>query len=638
MCPFSEKKEKNAPFCAKKKRRKSAKTKWRKRTRGRGKREGPLRGNKEKRRKPPPQMRITVLLLGLATCAAAAAAETPARKSNEEPFALPSFEGSFPFFSSYGESQERCPSVPIAVDATHLLRNRQTKQNNGNREKPNLPAPLASAVASAERLLDSLVSGKDNNIATGLTAGAMYAGELLWTAGLGRVNTSSAAPPPSFAQSVFRIGSVTKVFTAAMVYQLASSGALRSVDDALSAYNSGFSMRDPFSTTGSGDTGATFRQVLSQLGGMPREPPCDLKKIGGWSCNETTETMLGRLRDMSYILPRNTRPSYSNLGFSLAGNIAAESVASPPTTFSDYVFSRILQPLGLKLTAVELSQKIAAALVPGYRARGDVAPPYSNGWNSPAGQMFSTSADMLTFLDSVFASTYQPPYANTPNVTTQQANPAIGVRAAREMLAPLFANPGGQSFFGSPWQSYPMHNVTVHSKGGNVPGYSALAVVVPELRFSLAVHVNGPTNEELLLRPLMDLFLPALTESLAAVQPVLPVFPPGGSDNQLVGTFTSQVGTTFTVSAATVRGQSYLLLQWPGTGHIPLTWASATATETSTQIYLPAGALGSCMNSELAALGSQEVLFHTPNGAGSVATSVTMFGYFPGQVFARTSR
>lgn len=71
--------------------------------------------------------------------------------------------------------------------------------------------------------------------------------------------------------------------------------------------------------------GITFRQIASQLSGLPRECPCVLP------CNvnnsfyfsnffqETSETMFERIAEQYLIFPPYTRPSYSNLGFSILG-------------------------------------------------------------------------------------------------------------------------------------------------------------------------------------------------------------------------------------------------------------------------------------------------------------------------------
>jgi len=98
---------------------------------------------------------------------------------------------------------------------------------------------------------------------------------------------------PADGDTIFRIGSVTKVFTVIMLYQLYEKGIIESLDDQISDYNSNFTIQNPFP----GSPGITFREIAAQLSGMPREAPCIVP------CNETTDTMLERIAQMSLILP-----------------------------------------------------------------------------------------------------------------------------------------------------------------------------------------------------------------------------------------------------------------------------------------------------------------------------------------------
>merc|ERR1711871_1195093 len=91
--------------------------------------------------------------------------------------------------------------------------------------------------------------------------------------------------------------------------------------------------------------------------------------------------------------------------------------------------------------------------------------PYDLGWNEPCGGMWSSVADLAKFGSAILQSTLLPPY-----MTQQWLN--IG-----------YLNNDGKSAIGMPWESAinSTNGFTVHTKGGNVPGYAATLAVVPEL-------------------------------------------------------------------------------------------------------------------------------------------------------------
>jgi CubicO group peptidase (beta-lactamase class C family) len=148
----------------------------------------------------------------------------------------------------------------------------------------------------------------------------------------------------------------------------------------------------------------TFRQLLSQMSGLQREVPgC------GLVCpNLDTKQAVEAVATTSLLWPPNTRPSYSNLGFALLGNIVAETFYK--TDFATALTKRIINPLGLQNTGVAISsqyaqalrhlpdaRRVAAQIPVGYV--GAVAVPlFSLGWASPAGQMYSSTKCVLSLL------------------------------------------------------------------------------------------------------------------------------------------------------------------------------------------------------------------------------------------------
>jgi CubicO group peptidase (beta-lactamase class C family) len=112
------------------------------------------------------------------------------------------------------------------------------------------------------------------------------------SSGFGEAVVGSGQSPTL--DTIFEIGSISKVFVAIQTFQMLERGIIRSLYDPLSAYDARFSIRDPFSST---SVGPTLHQLLSQTSGLPREVPCD----NIMTCNSTMDQILGSLATMKLV-------------------------------------------------------------------------------------------------------------------------------------------------------------------------------------------------------------------------------------------------------------------------------------------------------------------------------------------------
>jgi CubicO group peptidase (beta-lactamase class C family) len=141
-------------------------------------------------------------------------------------------------------------------------------------------------------------------------------------AGAARYSSSGAAIPPDDDETIWRIGSVTKVI-AALALLLAVDRGEVSLDAPVSSVLPAFTLSDDI----------TFRSLASQLSGMAREHPLpcegDLSK-----CNFTNAEMLEEINKGPVRWAPNIRPAYSNLGFGLLGRVLISRVCvSIATTY-----------------------------------------------------------------------------------------------------------------------------------------------------------------------------------------------------------------------------------------------------------------------------------------------------------------
>ena len=215
-----------------------------------------------------------------------------------------------------------------------------------------------------------------------ISAAAIGNGEVVWQEALGVADTSSGRDATPNTQ--YRVGSITKTFTAAAVMQLRDAGEL-DLDDPLSEHL-------PEAAHGA----PTLRRLLTHLSGLQREMPGYV-----WETLEFPDRagLVSGLADAEQVLRPGARWHYSNLAFALLGEIVARRSG---LDYEDYVRERLLVPLGLERTTFEQTQPAANGyLVDPY---ADVVRPEQNvikGAFAAAGSLWSTTGDLArwgTFL------------------------------------------------------------------------------------------------------------------------------------------------------------------------------------------------------------------------------------------------
>ena len=156
-------------------------------------------------------------------------------------------------------------------------------------------------------------------------------GEIIWqrVLGVADVATSRAATT----DDVYRIGSITKTFTAVLVMQLVGEGRI-DLEAPLRTY------------VPEAPAGPTIRMALSHLTGVQREPPGEI-----WESTQapTREELVAGLEDAELVLRPGEQWHYSNLVFALLGEIVTRVSGEP---YADLLQRRVLDPLGLARTSL----------------------------------------------------------------------------------------------------------------------------------------------------------------------------------------------------------------------------------------------------------------------------------------------
>ena len=190
--------------------------------------------------------------------------------------------------------------------------------------------------------------------------------------------------------TVYRIGSVTKIFAVLLMYKLYEEGKISSIDDPLSKYAPDFAIKNPYT-----NENITLREIASQMSGLPREAPCV------YNCSNTTSAeQLALLKNRTLVLPPWNTPSYSNLGYALLGRILTENLLNQ--TFESWTIDNIIKPLGMVNTGFEITDEVQRNMAFPYLPGGQKMPFMNIGWLAPAGQIYSTIDD-LAKLGMMFA-------------------------------------------------------------------------------------------------------------------------------------------------------------------------------------------------------------------------------------------
>jgi D-alanyl-D-alanine-carboxypeptidase/D-alanyl-D-alanine-endopeptidase len=225
--------------------------------------------------------------------------------------------------------------------------------------------------------------------ATGLVVGVMEAD------GSTRIVSYGGAGPgtePLGPDSVFEIGSITKVFTSTVLADMAQKGEVKLDAPAQTYAPAGLVLPKR------GDKEITLANLSVQNSGLPRMPsnfsPASMSNPYADYSVEQLNAFLG-----AYQLPRDIGATveYSNLGVGVLGAILANTAGK---SYEAMVKERVLQPLGMTMTGITLSPAMQKALAKGHDESGAV----TANWDLPtlagAGALRSNMTDMLKFLDA----------------------------------------------------------------------------------------------------------------------------------------------------------------------------------------------------------------------------------------------
>jgi CubicO group peptidase (beta-lactamase class C family) len=232
-------------------------------------------------------------------------------------------------------------------------------------------APEALA-AELDRLL---ASAQAKQRMPSVSACVFRDGEVIWEQVLGVADVASARAATG--NDVYRIGSITKTFTAVLIMQLVHAGRI-DLEAPLRTY------------LPEAPVGPTVRMALSHLTGVQREPPGEI-----WESMQppSREELIAGLEEAELVLRPGELWHYSNLVFALLGEIVMRVTGA---SYADVLQQRILDPLGLTRTSLRPDAPKASPYYvdPFADTVRDEPDPQVTESTGAAGWLWSTTADL----------------------------------------------------------------------------------------------------------------------------------------------------------------------------------------------------------------------------------------------------
>jgi len=297
----------------------------------------------------------------------------------------------------------------------------------------------------------------------------------------------SDSKPVVAENTVFRIGSITKTFTAIAVLQLVEEKKI-GLDDDINLHLKGVKIPAAKSHT-------TVRDLLGHRGGFDG----DISTVGVDSAKEAANASNERFqRDIRQIRTPGKVSVYDNMAYGLLGQLL-ESVDG--RSYAQAIEHRVLKPLGMSHSQVGLPvspDSTAQAFEVGVDGKPQLKPQIylRHGWQG-AGEMSSTAADMGRFLlcllnqgqhknGRLLSANMFSMFADTTNFTLIDGLPGVGL--------------GVYALGGQNEQSY--------GHGGTIRGFNAVYMVMPRQKMAMFAVMN-------LNRPIPEMTVPGLADYIS---------------------------------------------------------------------------------------------------------------------------
>ncbi|MFD5183230.1 serine hydrolase domain-containing protein [Streptomyces sp. NPDC058372] len=317
-----------------------------------------------------------------------------------------------------------------------------------------IPAEARLLPATRRALAHRIARAQSEARVPSLVAGVARDGELVWEGALSALEGVEVD-----GDTQYRVGSISKTFTAVLVMRLRDEGLLE-LTDTLEKHLPGT------------DAGrATIAELLAHTGGLAAEAPGEWWERSPGTLRPELADVLG---EEPHRHPVGRVHHYSNPGYTLLGALVEEVRGEP---WEKVLRAEVLEPLGLTRTSYAPQAPYAEgwavhpwadALLP--------EPAHDLGRMAPAGQLWSTTRDLLRFAAFLI----------------QGDDAVLSAASVREMRTPAAPSlPGAQeSAYGLGTQILSVAGGTLTGHMGSLPGFLAAVLAGEDERLAAVVLAN----------------------------------------------------------------------------------------------------------------------------------------------------
>ena len=362
-------------------------------------------------------------------------------------------------------------------------------------QPPSLPDD--QVVARTRQVVEQIMQRPE---AVGLSVAVARGDRVLLEQGVGKADLEFDVS--ANAQTMFRIGSITKQFTAASIMKLVERGKIK-LDDDLHKYLPAF------------DTGGrvvTIRQLLNHSSGVPSVTSQPRFVTDVAPLDLTEEQLLATLMGVKFDFEPGKGWNYSNTGYILLGMVIRAVDGRP---YDRFMQEELFGPLGLTRTRHGSEREIIKNRAQGYSG-GAAGNPRLNdlqlSMNVPgaAGALSSTAGDLVRWQMALVSGR------------------AVSADSWQQMISSTVATTRGTTRYGFGIQVEEVAGMRRMSHSGSIQGFNSVLHYVPDAGWHIAVISSSETLPSSVVA---EQILAALSGAVPA--PVSRTTPKAGSEDAL---------------------------------------------------------------------------------------------------------
>lgn len=306
----------------------------------------------------------------------------------------------------------------------------------------------------------------------GLSLAVVDDNGIIWAQGFGYADKENRIPATP--QTIYRVASISKLFTSTGIMQLAEQGKIV-IDESLTKYLPEFSIKNRFGT----EAKITPRNLMTHHSGLPAN-----YYKGIFSKNpEPFTNVIEKIKDEYLAYPPDSVYSYSNLGMTVLGAVI-ERISGQ--NYASYMDENILGPIGMNNSSFSLRPGMVIA-------KGYKDGKATNGFqvrDIPASGLLSSAVDLGHFIRMVLGDgTVNGRRIIKPETLAEMIRPQ-NIDVPLDMGIPV----------GLGWALDGMGNTEIKGvgpvihHGGSLPSFNSQLLVLPEKKLGVVVLTNSSTR------------------------------------------------------------------------------------------------------------------------------------------------